>query len=72
MYHEFFSQKGVLVLPIVAMLAFVLSFVAVVLATYRKKKQSEFDSVAQLPLGDDGEVKRPVLAQAASPQLKGV
>ena len=71
MYHEFYSQKGVLILPIVAMLAFVLSFVAVVFATYRKKPQRELDSVAQLPLGDDGEVKRSPVSPAG-PQRKGV
>ncbi|HMY58445.1 MAG TPA: hypothetical protein PKL17_06485 [Pseudomonadota bacterium] len=71
MYHEFFSQKGVLVLPILAMLAFLLSFFAVVVATFRKKQASVFQSIAQLPLGDDGEVKRAPVLPAGS-QRKGV
>jgi hypothetical protein len=49
MYHEYFIQKGVLLLPIIAMLAFVATFVAVVLATYRSQKRAEFDHMSQLP-----------------------
>lgn len=57
MYHEYFIQKGVLLLPILAMLAFVGTFLAVVIATYRSQRRAEFDTMAQLPLGDDSDVR---------------
>ena len=55
MYQEFFNQKGVLLLPILAMLAFVGTFLTVVIATYRSQRRAEFDKVAQLPLGEESE-----------------
>ncbi|MFO0622307.1 MAG: cbb3-type cytochrome c oxidase subunit 3 [Polyangia bacterium] len=73
MYHEYFIQKGVLLLPIIAMLAFVATFVAVVLATYRSQKRAEFDHMSQLPLGEDGEVKiDSQLVSASHKSVQGV
>ncbi|MBL8636456.1 MAG: CcoQ/FixQ family Cbb3-type cytochrome c oxidase assembly chaperone [Myxococcales bacterium] len=70
MYQEYFIQKGVLLLPIVAMLAFVVTFVTVVMATYRSQKRAEFDHMSQLPLGEDGE--RQIDSQLVSPSSKSV
>lgn len=73
MYHEYFIQKGVLLLPIIAMLAFVATFVAVVLATYRSQKRAEFDHMSQLPLGEDSEVKiDSQLVSASHKSVQGV
>ncbi len=59
MYQEFFIQKGVLVLPILAMLAFVGTFLTVVIATYQSQRRAEFDKVAQLPLAEESEECKP-------------
>ena len=73
MYHEYFIQKGVLLLPIIAMLAFVATFVAVVLATYRSQKRAEFDHMWELPLGEDREVKiDSQLVSASHKSVQGV
>ena len=60
MYQEFFIQKGVLVLPIVAMLSFVLSFVAILVWSLRTTQTPHYDALGQLPL--DGSK---VIAEAA-------
>lgn len=50
MYQEYFIQKGVLVLPIVAMLAFVLSFIAIFVWSLRAARKPQYDELANLPL----------------------
>lgn len=50
MYQEFFLQKGVLILPIVAMSSFVLSFVAILLWSLRTAQKTQYETLAQLPL----------------------
>ena len=56
MYQEFFIQKGVLLLPVVAMLAFVVTFFSIVVATYRSSRRAELDTLSQLPLSDDSDM----------------
>ena len=50
MYQEFFIQKGVLVLPIVAMASFVLSFIAILVWSLRGSNQPQYAQLAELPL----------------------
>jgi cbb3-type cytochrome oxidase subunit 3 len=54
MYHEFFSGRGLLILPIVAMLSFLITFVAAVLHTLRSSQREAYAELAGLPLTDDG------------------
>jgi hypothetical protein len=63
MYQEFFIQKGVLVLPIVAMLSFVLSFMAILLWSLRSAQKPHYDDLAQLPLNE-----RTALPELAQPE----
>lgn len=53
MYQEFFIQKGVLILPIVAMLSFVLSFAAILLWSLRAEQKPHYNGLAQLPIDSD-------------------
>lgn len=55
MYQEFFMQKGVFVLPIVALLSFALSFMAILWWSLRASRQPYYEALAQLPLSGDGE-----------------
>jgi len=55
MYQEFFIQKGVLVLPIVAMLSFVLSFTAILLWSLRSTRKPQYEELAGMPLHDPQE-----------------
>ncbi len=50
MYQEFFIQKGVLILPIVAMLSFVLSFAAILVWSLRSARKMQYEQLAELPL----------------------
>ena len=52
MYQEYFIQKGTLILPIVAMLSFVLSFVAILLWSLRSTQSSQYADLALLPLSE--------------------
>lgn len=54
MYHEFFSGRGLLVLPIVAMLSFLITFIVAVLLTLRGSQREAYAELAGLPLADDG------------------
>jgi hypothetical protein len=54
MYQEFFLQKGVLILPIVAMMSFVGAFLAISWWSLRAAPQQQYAALSQLPL--DGEV----------------
>lgn len=56
MYQEFFIQKGVLVMPIIAMLSFVLSFVAIFVWSMRAARKRQYDELAELPLQERGAV----------------
>lgn len=53
MYHEFFTSKGVLVMPIVAMLLFCVTFTAAVAWTLLRKRQEAYKYLSNLPLADD-------------------
>lgn len=57
MYQEFFLQKGVLVLPIVAMLSFGLAFIAILWWSLRMERKLHNQELAQLPLDGDREVR---------------
>lgn len=57
MYQEYFLQKGVLILPIVAMLSFVLSFAAILLWTLRPGRKSEYEGLGELPLEAGADTK---------------
>lgn len=50
MYQEYFIQKGVLILPIVAMLSFVLSFLAILAWSLRSASKKPYEELAALPL----------------------
>lgn len=50
MYQEYFIQKGVVILPIVAMAAFVLSFLAVLVWSLRPARKLQYEALAELPL----------------------
>ncbi len=52
MYQEFFIQKGMLILPIVAMLSFVLSFVIILLWSLRPAQKPYYDGLAELPFAE--------------------
>jgi cbb3-type cytochrome oxidase subunit 3 len=68
MYHEYFIQKGVLLLPVVAMLAFVVTFFSIVVATYRSSRRAELDTLSQLPLSDDSDMIPNLQAESAQRQ----
>lgn len=53
MYQEFFLQKGVLVLPIVALLSFGLAFAAILWWSLRAEKKLHLQELAALPLAGD-------------------
>lgn len=52
MYQEYFIQKGTLILPIVAMLSFVLSFAAILIWSLRSTQSAQYAELSQLPLGE--------------------
>jgi hypothetical protein len=54
MYQEFFNGRGLLILPIVAMLAFLLTFIVAVLFTLRGSRRAVYTELAGLPLAEDG------------------
>lgn len=54
MYREFFRHSTVLSLPMIAMILFIATFVAVVLYATRRKAAGEFKHMAALPLDDEG------------------
>ncbi len=60
MYQEFFLQKGILILPIVAMLSFVLSFMAILVWSLRPTRAPQHEELSRLPLdgGTDCEERR--------------
>ena len=53
MYQEFFLQKGMLVLPIVALMSFILSFAAILWWSLRAARQPDYQALAELPLAVD-------------------
>lgn len=53
MYQEFFLQKGMLVLPIVALMSFILSFAAILWWSLRATQQPHYQQLAELPLTAD-------------------
>ncbi|MFO0574842.1 MAG: cbb3-type cytochrome c oxidase subunit 3 [Polyangia bacterium] len=67
MYHEFFSGRGLLILPIVAMLSFLITFVAAVLYTLRGSQRAAYAELAGLPLSDDGTAVAQAAGRAAAP-----
>lgn len=66
MYQEFFLGRGLLLLPIVAMLAFLVTFVAAVLFVLRGSRRDTYEALARLPLGDETS-PAPSLTQAREP-----
>ncbi len=52
MWRQFFTQSPVLALPVLSMAIFMLTFAAVVFATFRKKAHG-YDPLAALPLDED-------------------
>ena len=59
MYHEFFTGKGVLLLPILSMLLFAATFLGAVVWTVRRGRSPQYQALASLPLdlpGDGPEV----------------
>lgn len=54
MYQEFFMSRGVLILPIVAMLTFLITFVAAAIYALRASRKEGYAELASLPLSDDG------------------
>lgn len=63
MYQEFFLGRGLLLLPIVAMLSFLVTFVAAVVFVLRGSHRDTYETLARLPLGDDAS-PAPAMAQA--------
>lgn len=59
MYQEFFTGRSILILPIVAMLAFLFTFIAAVLYTFRGAHQKAYAALAVLPLAEEGEPGEP-------------
>ena len=55
MYQEFFAGKGVLLLPILAMFLFAVTFCAVAVQALRRGKSEEYKELASLPLACDGQ-----------------
>lgn len=53
MYQEFFLQKGMLILPIVALMSFLLSFAAILWWSLRAARQPHYQELAELPLAGD-------------------
>ena len=53
MYHEYFAGRGLLLLPIVAMLAFLITFVGLLFRTMQTSRKSEFEEFAALPLREE-------------------
>lgn len=53
MYQEFFMSRGVLILPIVAMLTFLITFVVAAIYTLRASQKEAYAELASLPLSDD-------------------
>lgn len=63
MYHEFFSGKGILQLPILAMVFFLVTFSGIVWSVLRRAgdtaaRTREDQEMAQLPLLDDDDARR--------------
>lgn len=53
MYQEFFMSRGVLILPIVAMLTFLITFVAAAISALRASRKEAYAELASLPLSDE-------------------
>lgn len=53
MYQEFFMSRGVLILPIVAMLTFLVTFVVAAIHTLRASQKEAYAELASLPLSDE-------------------
>lgn len=53
MYQEFFMSRGVLILPIVAMLTFLVTFVAAALFALRGSREQTYQELASLPISDE-------------------
>ncbi len=64
MYQEFFLQKGMLILPLVALMSFILSFVAILWWSLRAARQPDYQALAELPLSADLTPPSPAAAQA--------
>lgn len=67
MYQEFFLGRGLLVLPIVAMLAFVFTFIGAVWFVLRSAHRDTYDALARMPMSDeDGTAPAALDARSAS------
>ena len=53
MYQQFFTDHGVLLLPILAMLLFAVTFLSVSLGAMRRSRRSAYGELAHLPLAAD-------------------
>ncbi len=53
MYHEYFAGRDLLLLPVVAMLAFLITFVGLLFHTLRQSRRPEFEELAALPLREE-------------------
>lgn len=55
MYKQFFTALDSTALPMAAMVFFIVAFVLVLIRTFRLKKKADYESIAGLPLQDDGD-----------------
>lgn len=56
MYREFFRHSTALLLPTIAMILFIGTFVGVVVYALRRRAKPAFDHMAALPLEDGEEI----------------
>ncbi|MBK6514430.1 MAG: hypothetical protein IPG04_09995 [Polyangiaceae bacterium] len=58
MMGELFQSSPLLIWPVISLSIFLLTFLAVIVATLRKKP-GELDAAAALPLADDEKARQP-------------